>query len=506
MYYLISIYFNKEDIVSMQFCNECGASLTQDAIFCKECGTPVVAKAQSTLPANSPKPSQPMNPKTKKLLIAGVVCLGVLFGGYKIGESLTDKDRKIEKLQTALIEKDSDAIANILVSTDKKLKVDKDSLKGLMKYLDKNPDVAEDVVATLKEQSMYYDTVKSSSKISQEHMEENVDTGLFNLRKTGKTLFYDKYEIMIKPVYISLYTNYQDTVLKVNGKKVATSDTVDYDKTVGPYLPGIYSVEAELKNDFVTLKDKQEVFLSGVDTQDVGLYLEGEDVTLYSDYSDAEIEGKVLIDGKEVKVNPFAEESFGPVTTDGSLSVQVAAALPWGEMKSEEITIDDYELEFDLAFDEALQQKIMDTIVLNAQEWVVAYTSADTSKLTTVTSDYIDRYADNYSTEDKSSDSFYQVEYLGTNFDLDSFNLYYDDEQWRVSVDVQELYNSDYYNSGETPELAETAAEWTYKLVYDEQKKKWLIDSYSDSYGFYAENTKEHKEASPSLHTSKWGN
>ncbi|WP_462410835.1 zinc ribbon domain-containing protein [Neobacillus sp. Marseille-QA0830] len=489
----------------MSFCKECGASLASGTAFCKECGKPV--EREANIPPSAPKSGQPMNPRTKKLLIAGVVVLGVLFGGYKAGENLTSKDRKIEKVETALIEKDQDKLASLLVSTDKKLEIDQDSLKGLMKFLEENPDRVQDIVETLKSQSKYYDSVKSDSKNSQSYIEETMDSGLFNLRKNGKTLFYDKYEITIKPVYMSLATNYEKTELKVNGKKVATANKNNFSKTVGPFVPGYYTVEASLKNDYVTLKNKQNVLLTGGDKQEVDAYLEGKDVTLYSDIDDSGLKGKVLLNGKELKVNPFSEQSFGPILTDGSLKLQVVAQLPWGETKSNEIKIDDTEVEFDLSQDKNLQKSITDTLVLNAQEWMQAYTSGDMSKFTTQTADQNEEMQSEIDSA-KESGRLFQGKYLGTTFDLDSLSLYQDDDQWKVRVNAEEYYNSDYYNAGETPELSDDSVDWTYYLVYDPDKKKWLVEDHSNSYGFDedSENLYESKEENPKQYTTAWAN
>ncbi len=478
--------------------------MNEGATFCKECGTSVTN--QSARAASPPTPpAKPMNPKTKKLVLAGVIFLGVLIGGYKIGENLTSKDRIIEKVETVLIEKDKDKLADLLVSTDKKLKVDKDSLEGLMKYLNENPDKVQEIVETLKEQSKYYDKIKNNSKSSQQYIEDTMSSGLFNLHRNGKTLFYDKYEITIKPTYLSLSTNYQNTILMVNGKEVAKANQPDYSKTVGPFLPGYYTVEAKLKNDFVTLKNKEEILVGEEDKQEVNLYLDGEEVTIYSDIEDDSISGKVLLNGKELKINPFALEPFGPVVTDGSLSMQVIANLPWGEMKSGEFVIDDESIEFDLAGDETFQQTIMDTLVTNAREWIVAYTSGDATKMTTNSLENTQRLAESISSA-KEDGTYFKGTYNGTSFDLDSLSLYKEDDQWRASIDVTEFYNSDFYYAEETPELTESTQDWTYYLVYDEEKKNWFVDDNEEHWGLDEENLVEHVEESPKQYTSVWAN
>ncbi|WP_409271432.1 zinc ribbon domain-containing protein [Neobacillus sp. SCS-31] len=490
----------------MKFCKECGAALTAETRFCKECGAPSTAAVANT--GNPEKvtpqqPSKPMNPKTKKFIIAGAVCGALLFGAFKTGEAMTSKERKIEKFESALIEKDKDELADLLVSTDKKLKIDAKSLNGLVKYLNDNPDQVSNFVKTLKDQAAYYDTVKSDSESADQYIKDTMPKGLFNLEKGKGSFLFDDYNITIKPIYISLSTNYDDTVLKVNGKKVATSDTQNYSKMVGPYVPGVYTVEAILKNDYVTLQDKREVYLLHTETQAIDMYLEGNNITLRSEYDDTEITGKTLINGKEINVDPFSEATFGPVVTDGSLRIQAVGNFPWGEMKSEEATIESDWIRFDFTQDEAFQKSIMDTVVLNAREWIQAYTAGDANIMTTYTPEKKEELASEI-TRDKEYGRLFTGTFLGTTVDMDSFQLSHNGEQWIANVKVKETYNSDYYYGEEEPQLSEEIEYWNYKLVYDETGKKWTVSSYSSAWGFGDENVKEFKETDPKRYTTAW--
>lgn len=502
----------------MSYCKSCGHQLSNDAQFCGECGWKLqneegdkqfVPQQQHSIHEPA-KVSKPMNPKTKKWMIIGVILVFILLGTYKLGENLTSRERIIDKLETALIEKDKEKLASILTSTDKKLKIDAKSLDGLFTYLEENPDQTQYIVNELKAQSHYLEIAeeKANNTVQEAFVEGEMPEGIFNLKQNGKSfLVYDKYEISVTPVYLTLYTNYQDTSLYVDGKKVANANEPDFEKTVGPFLPGIHKVEAKLKTDFIDLTKNDSVLLWNENKEGADLYLEGENVTLYSNLGEeaSDIKSKVMINNKEVNVNAFDEPSFGPVLTDGSMSIQVIADLPWGETKTAKLPIEEDSVEFNLGQDESLQQTIMDTLVLNAQEWMKAYTTGDPSKMSTDTKGELEVLTDLID-EKKGSSEAYKGEYLGTTFDLNSFSFYRQGEQWKISVDVREFYNSDYYYSdSEKPELEEDSADWTYYLVYDEQQNKWLVDSNEQSWGIGEENLKEYKEEKPKMYTSSWG-
>lgn len=490
----------------MRFCKECGAALKENVEFCKECGTPVKKGASAqTIPQTTAVTKKPLSKKTKKLIIAGVAAVAVLFGGYKLGESLTSKEKKIEKLQTALIEKNEEDLAKILVSTDKRLDVDKDSIQGLMKLINENPDNVTTIIETLTEQAEYYDLDDQTMTADKSYRDTLLSKGLFNLKKNGKTFLYDKYEITIRPVYVSISTNYKDTELKIDGENVATSDSDNYSKKIGPYLPGYYNVKATLDNDYVkNITSEQEIIITPEDDQYFDVYLDADTVTIDSDLRGQDISAKVLINGEETDINPFVEEEFGPILIDGSLKMQVKAEMPWGQIKSTEIPIDDNYISVDFESDETFQKNIIDTVVLSAKEWSTAYTSGDVSKMTTYTKSKNEELKEQIE-EAKEYGNFYKGSYLGTTIDLESLNLYKEDDYWKAEVSVQEKYNSDSYYEGESPELEDEENNLDYYLVYDEESKKWLIDdSYSSWYFDGDEEVYEHTEEKPEVLTTVW--
>ncbi|MEH7574152.1 zinc ribbon domain-containing protein, partial [Cytobacillus firmus] len=454
----------------------------------------------------NPVKTKPMDKKTKRIIAAAGVALVVLFGGYKTGEALTSQDRLIDKFEKALLEKDEKAISKLLTSNDKKLDINEKSVKGFVNYIEKNPDQIADIIQDLEKQAKLMEQKDGLKQNELQAMAEDLFTdNIVNLEKDGKTLLYDKYEINIPSVYLNLSTNYQDTDLYVNGKKVGKSSSPDFEKTYGPYLPGIYKVEAKLKTDFVELTKEEDIFLSGWDNKEsMDIYLDGEDVTVYYNGDEtSELKGKLYINGEDVGVNPFKNPTFGPVLTDGSMTLEVEAELPWGKIKTEKMSIDSSEIQINLANDEKFQKNLMETIVTSAKERLEVYTSGDIDKYATATADEKERMQEEID-EAKEYDVSFKGKYLSSTFDLNSFSVFPEEGKWKARLAVNEKYHSDEYYAGDTPELEDSTTPWEYNLVYDTKAEKWLVDSRSSSWSFNDEQVKEIKEEKPKEYATKW--
>lgn len=488
-------------------CKECGSSLSEGARFCKQCGAPVeeIKQTANTSPSltNQTVPRTSMSKSQKRMLAIAGIALAVLLAGYKTGEALTSKDRLIKRFETALVEKDEEAVADLLTSNDPKLKIDEKSVKGFMKYLEQHPEEVHSIIQTLKMQSKFMEETEDNRVPTEGYIDYT--EGIVNLEKDGKILFYDKYELNIEPVYLTISTNYKDTKIYMDGKEIGKSDTPNYEKTFGPYVPGIYTLQAKLKNDFIDLVKIEEVSLveSG-EKVNVNLDLDGQDVTLdFGLEEEKDIKAELLINRKNVGINPFKESTFGPVLTDGSMTLSVEAEMPWGKIKTKEIPIDSDYIEVNLGSDENFQKNIMDLIVKHMREMMVAYTSGDPNKLTTATQNYKEMLQQSIE-EDKEYGNFYKGKYLGTTFDLDSFNLEYEDGEWVLYVNTRSKFFEDIFYEGETPELEEGEEDNTVKLVYDDATKSWIVDDMYESSDFNTENIKEVKEENPQEYVSSW--
>ena len=501
----------------MKFCKECGQPLKDGTTFCKACGTPISSEIQTPIEgekATAPianqrtAPKKPISKKTKYSLAASGIVLVVLFGGYKVGESLTSKERLIEKFESALLEKDANAVAKLLSSNDKKVAFDEKSVKGFMDYFKENPDEINDLMENLKAQSEF---VEQSEKLKGNEMAELaedlfLDEGLVNLEKDGKMLFYDKYELNIDPIYVDLSTNYKDTNLYIDGEKVGTATEPDLKKTYGPFVPGIHKIKADLKTDFAELTKEEEVtLLNAGNKESVSINLDGQNVIVDLGVNGERVKGvsgKLFMNGKDVNVNPFTTPSFGPVLVDGSMKLSVEADMPWGKVKTEEVKIDDNRISINLATNEAVEKATIEQAMKYLDEYYQAITSQDFQKLTTVKQEWKTRLTESF-TSYHDNGGRYKGTFKSMKFDMNSYRINYIDGVWTVFFDAQGILNEDWYSDGNNPSLQDVTTTYAFGLGYDVNSKKWLIQSVNEGFSFNKEKVKEVKVEKPVEYTSK---
>ena len=485
----------------MKFCKNCGNELKENAQFCNACGTPVEGhKNVEASQSRSVPAKKPMSPKTKRWIIAGVVAAVLLFGAYKIGESFFSKERLINNFEEALIAQDEKAVAELLHSEDKQFDINKDSIKAFMKYYKVNPDEIKIAIESLRNQSKIMDVQPNGENYN----DFSTSGEMVNLNQKGKFIFYDKYQLMIGSVYLMLETNYRDTELYVDKEKVDKTDQADFEKKYGPYVPGIHDVEAKLKTDYVDLVVEESVSVKGGDKPtSVDLYLDGQNVHIDTsiDSEEVDLKGKLYINDKDVGINPFENNEFGPVLTDGTMKVAVEAELPWGTIKTKEKEIDSNYVEINLGEHDETQKIIMDTVVQNTRESLAAVASGSTSKMTAATDDFKQSIQEDID-ELKDYEELFKSKYLSSVFDLDSFKLSYWNNVWIVNVNVLIKSQSDYYYKDEAPELKDQNDAYEVTLIYNEKAKKWFVHTMNFTY-FNDENVKEIKEESPKEYTTK---
>ncbi|MFS0562237.1 zinc-ribbon domain-containing protein [Terribacillus sp. 179-K 1B1 HS] len=467
----------------MKYCKECGKELKPGAQFCNDCGTRVDS---SPAPQRQQQaaPKKKMSRKNKIILWSAIAAVVILITGYKTGEAFTSKERLLEKFETAVDKKDAKALAKVISTDDNKLKINDKTVKGLITYYDENPEEFDMLVDDLHNQS---GTERSTE-------------GPINLKMDGKKLlFYDNYQIDVTPYYITLSTDYKDTVLKVDGEEVGTADSDGFEKTFGPYVPGTHKLSAALATDFTELAKDESIDLMGTSTDSSAyLQLDGEDVELSLGLEEMpDVKGKLYVNGKETEIDPYKDSTFGPVLIDGSMTMAVETEYPWGTAKTEDVSIDSSYMSIP-ALSEDMKQQLIDRIVAVNDQYAEAQALADKGKLKDATTNYQDNVKDiieSYTTWDES----YQGSLQSTLFDMDSFLLDYKNGKWYAQVDASVTYKEDWYGEDEQPELTEETSDNSYTLIYDEKAKKWLVNDVGSVWSL-GDNTKEVVNEEPTLY------
>lgn len=461
----------------MKFCTKCGAQIEEGKKFCSKCGEATLTQSTPgkiipTIPTQEkqvdvPKVSNKSTKTGKLLAVALGIFLVLAILSYNIGASLLSKNKVVEKFNQALASKDSSELAKYVVSSDIKQKINAKDISGLLNYIEKNPSQINNI----------YD--------------------LFTLKKQGKAwFFYDKYVFELKSIYVKVQTNYKGTQIFLDNNLVCTADKEDYEKEIGPYIPGLYKIKAILKGEYVTLEKSVDLDLVRINLANksgainfVELYLDGYKLSVDSDYKDA----KLFANGKDTGLLIVDAKAFGPVSKDGSVKLYAEKDFPWGVTKGEEITLHGERSVF-LKLNEVnddVTNNLMDTINIFNKSLVEATKLRNVSKLLNASDIKKKKITEDIENAISNKDLFIG-DIAKTTFDLDNINIYQNSNKYYAEITENETYNAEWYKEGDTiPQTNVYDIARKFILIYDETLKKWFIDDDQIIYYFNPTNKKE---------------
>ncbi|MGF7534240.1 zinc ribbon domain-containing protein [Bacillus mexicanus] len=473
------------------FCKECGQKNNKGAQFCKECGTPMgglsrqVNQETASTAETKQAPRKPIPKKTIILWSSIAAACVILFAAYKTGAYFTSKERLVDKFEEAVNNEDKDKIASLLTPQSDKLKLTKNNVKPFISYLKDHPDKKEELFASLRSETDQKDIV--------------------NAEKDGKSLLiFDHYNLKITPVYFEVTSNYKNADLYVNKEDAGSIKKADQAQTLGPYIPGEYTVSAKLKNDVVDLVKKEDIQAVGDNSFRVDLSLEADDVTFSLADDIKSGKGELLINGKSIHKDPFKSVTYGPLLTDGSMTAAVEAEFPWGKTKTAGVPIDNKEMELTLIPDQDTQEAIMKTIVKTTKQYSKALSDGNTAQMTEASAKWKAQAKDTVDSM-KYTNSYLKDKYLETDFDLDTFALSQkNDGTWQVSVTGKELHQSSSYNDYTKSEMTDDSPSYKYLLSYDKKQKKWIFEEAESTFESAGTNIKKIKNDKPETYTSDW--
>ena len=292
--------------ITMRYCNECGEKLLDHYEHCPECGTKINSTAtyeDTPLPAVQFKRNVdwqvlgkslwPSIQRHKWIYIGVAAALIILFGLFETGKYITDPDRLVAKLETALHRKDTSALSSLLQVEGDKMNLNDDNLNPLIRYLNSDPSVLDRLITDLKSQINH-----DEEQVMAEDMDGSFYDNFINVRKVGKKfMLYDNYVLEISTYYTDVYTNYEGATIYVNEKEVAQADGSDFSTEIGPLLPGLYTFKSEYVGEYTSLQNEQTTVLSNRNNDyALDLSLSGRYFIVESNYNDAAI----YVDGKDI--------------------------------------------------------------------------------------------------------------------------------------------------------------------------------------------------------------
>lgn len=524
----------------MRYCKHCGQEAADDAKFCKHCGQPLgelnetdtLAGGQdSAMETPEPKEneaaihhaaatSEPTEPagnerngnletgkkenaftklpaKTKRLIYIGAAVLLLLIIGYRVVASMNSPEKTAEKFEQAVEDGNTKELEKLLFTKNVDLEINKDSISNFVEYLNENEDEKSNIISSLKRQAEDYEQFGDRAKEFSSHE-------LLELSKDGKTGMFGGYKVLVKPVYFEVKTNYKGTVIYANEEKIATANKDDFEKKVGPFMPGGYAFKAVYKTDVVELENEKEAgslmpnYASGV-----YLNINGSSATFTVPFKKGVSSLDLYLNGKKTNVNLLHENKVEPIVTDGSIKASYEAAFPWGKMRSQERPVESSYNDIPFIVDEKLQQELEKQVVQIEKEQIEVITSYGAKKPKTMDPKLADEMAE-AAKELKASERQYQIKYLGTDFDKDSFTLGRGVNDWEIEVKAKSYYDqAEYFKGDKAPRLKKKDNTSSYVFTYDQKAKKWQLTSVDYGYIQDEKNVVEYREKNPKLYKTK---
>ena len=333
----------------MNYCQQCGHRLEENQTFCTNCGAKVVesqnaVQSQNVMKAGEGSGSRRPVLATKKSKIfasIGVLLILVIASSFFIVKSVYKPTKLAENFILAVNNHDAKKVAHLLNSKQSDIKIDEKVAKQLIDYYQMNPSEFSELKNSLHEEAVIYE-----KGAFPEHTDADI-----SINKLGKKwLFFDYYALIPKNLYIVVTANH-DSHIYIDGKKYEPIKK-DEERTYGPFLPINHKVQAVYKGEYADVKQVEEVSPSDAEENKVYINfdLTGDYVYLYSNIEDATL----FVNGKSTGLKISDVEEFGPVATDGSMTLHAEIKTADGTVKSNKKTIKEAGETIDLLFEQEI--------------------------------------------------------------------------------------------------------------------------------------------------------
>ncbi len=394
-----------------------------------------------------------LNKKAAVIIGIGILCI-TIFVSFLIGNAGSKPSNVVSKFQKAVASSNKGQLVDILYCSDNRLKIDEKSVTPLSNYFKDNPSYLNEVVSQLNNEIIRSDgNLNFNSK------------GKFGIVYVGKKyLFFKDYKIGIKPSFITVKTGIKDVQFSLNDTQVAKSDSKDFSKQLGPFIPGKYKLNADYKNSYESLNESRDIdFMnSNEDTANVEVFKDVSYININSDYPDAEI----YLNNKDTGVKAKNATNFGPMTANSV--VYGIASVSGQKLRSNDYILkngDDY---IKLDFTESQNSMQIDQYKMrNLIYWYTYYftQAVNTGDFEDV-EDYLYPGSSLYNAQKSYVASTYEK---GIKENIKSFNVIsysLSDDKKSGTVSTEEVY--DIYQNSDTEPSTKTF-HYTYTFTYNDE-------------------------------------
>lgn len=243
-----------------------------------------------------------------KVIIISLISFMMIFGFILFNAINISEEEMLEDLKKSLITENSFKIAKIIRVKDEK--ISESEFKPLFNYYSGNEDKIKKLINELRKNGEY---------------------GNFEI-KSKQGLFYKRYYIALDTVEVEFTTNTKDIKVEFEDKKFNLQDVAQFD-----VIPGIYNVKYTYETQFGDICN--DINISILEDKKVELKVDGNYVTLYSNFDDA----KVLINNENTGLLAKEIKNFGPIPKEKDIVIKLQREFPWGTIESDEENISNQE-------------------------------------------------------------------------------------------------------------------------------------------------------------------
>lgn len=311
------------------------------------------------------------------------------------------------------------------------------------------------------------------------HEGRHVVSSLTDTVYAGKFLYvFDAYKVEVQD-QIPYGDKLDDLSYTFNGKEVAIFDEDEDEEYIvfGPLAPGIYTVSVNFSSDFGELSVEEEVTLAETSYQEytyMGIDIPLAKVSVYVENADylGHENIKVKIGEKEFSIDEYGETgSIGTVLVDGSVMAQAVATLPWGEVVSQEVPIEDGEPWITAEFLSDSHLKDLKQMITDFGEQIVearaAYSTKPIKNASKETKEFIERYFYDF--------SVYTGQLNRVGIDENGIYLVMDDDQLDVVIPVHYEMSEDVHDQEDKPDISDQTYIYELTFSYKKDDKAWTI-------------------------------
>lgn len=430
-----------------RFCQECGKEARQGDKVCIHCGTPLpdADQRKRSTPKGKESKTKHTIPRKIKILFISLGALIVLVIAFSIWAKSYQSPNAVEKrFAKAVSEENTSAMQKLLVREDGS---------------STTKDEAEALLALLEEEDSY-----------------DVED-LFTIAAHGKFLYVFTAN---KVEAVDQFAVYPDPVeglaFLFNEREVPEMERDEHQVVYGPFVPGLYETEAVFEGEYGETKKEKWITLSDISGEETLLDMDVNVAKVsFQIENDEEIDTKnsfIKLGGKKIKLDEKGStKEFGPFLLDGSQKVQTVVPMPWGEVTSEPVDIDDSKMAIHADLLSERQFSELEKTLKNfGEQYVEAMADDDTKPLKSVSDEVKESVED-----EMIQDWFYSGQFQQLEFDRNSVQVDNQSKQPEIEIFAEYTFNESNHDHDETPDLDESSSLLSLQLSYEADDKDWEI-------------------------------